>query len=156
MREKLFVRNLHALAKDARIEAKFAVRSMQFCPRKNGGGYLNLELADTTGCIRAKWWDHHEGHTRALEVVWYGLVHGRVDDYQQTRSVIVTGIDDMGVPDNLADFDAVATFFQFNAIQDPPGRNDTCKQRAIERRKSLRPCDILHSRRTLVKPLGKV
>ena len=106
--KRLFVRDLHSLANDSTIEAEFAIKGVQLCSQKDGGRHLSFELMDVTGGIKAKWWNRDESHCQTLEAVRYGRVFGNVNDYQQKRSIIVTKIDDLGVPGDLSDFEAVA------------------------------------------------
>lgn len=106
--KKLFVRDLHSLTRDTSIEGEFAIKGIRLCAQKGGGQHLSFDLVDVTGCIRAKWWNRDESHCQALDAVRYGRIFGRVDDYQQMRSVVVTKIDDLGVPENLSDFEVVA------------------------------------------------
>ena len=106
--KRLFVRDLHSLPNDACFEAEFAIKGVQLCSQKNGGRHLSFEIKDITGGIKAKWWNCDESHCQTLEAVRYGRVFGNVNDYQQRRSIIVTKIDDLGIPGDLSDFEAVA------------------------------------------------
>ena len=72
------------------------------------GGYLKLTLGDKTGTVGAKWWDCDETDAWKWQDVRYGQVWGTVEDYKGKRGLIVTSIKDLGIPNDLSKFEAVA------------------------------------------------
>lgn len=74
------------LAPDAHVRSTFLVQSSERKIARNGNAYLDVELRDSSGMIRAKLWDcdRHALDFEAGDVV---EVDGTVEDYQGTPQI---------------------------------------------------------------------
>ncbi|PYV19212.1 MAG: hypothetical protein DMG21_02385 [Acidobacteria bacterium] len=79
------------LTPDSSIQSLFLVQSKERKVSANGSAYLDLELRDATGAIKAKVWDADRlrAEFEAGEVV---RVDGRVDTYKGAPQIIVRTI----------------------------------------------------------------
>ncbi|MFB3923840.1 MAG: 3'-5' exoribonuclease YhaM family protein [Terriglobia bacterium] len=74
-----------------RLETSFLVHAKERKTANNGRPYLDLELRDSTGLIKAKVWDcdRVEQDFEAEDFVW---VHGNVEAYRGSPQLIVTKV----------------------------------------------------------------
>lgn len=78
-----------ALSPGTRLESTFLVQTKERKMASNGRPYLDLELRDASGMIRAKVWDcdRLEAEFEVEDFVW---VQGNVDAYRGTPQVVIT------------------------------------------------------------------
>jgi 3'-5' exoribonuclease len=79
------------LITDAHVRTSFLVQTCERKIARNGNAYLDLDLRDSTGVVRAKLWDC-DRHTLDFEVEDIVEVDGVVEDYQGTPQIRVRKI----------------------------------------------------------------
>lgn len=79
------------LEPESSIRTTFLVHAKERKIARSGNAYLDLDLQDSSGVIRAKLWDC-DRHTLNFEVDDVVRVEGEVEDYQGTRQIRVRKI----------------------------------------------------------------
>src|SRR5579872_4187458 len=79
------------LTPGAAVSSTFLVRIKERKTARNGNAYLDLELQDSTGIIKAKHWDC-DGVELAFEVDDVVRVAGRVEAFQNTPQLAIRKI----------------------------------------------------------------
>jgi len=91
------------LSPDAQVRTTFLVQARERKIARNGSAYLDLDLRDASGVVRAKLWDC-DRHTLDFEVEDIVAVDGVVEDYQGTLQIRVRKISRCS-PDEVDLFD---------------------------------------------------
>jgi 3'-5' exoribonuclease len=79
------------LSPDAQVRTTFLVQARERKIARTGSAYLDLDLRDASGVVRAKLWDC-DRHALDFEVEDIVAVDGVVEDYQGTRQIRVRKI----------------------------------------------------------------
>jgi 3'-5' exoribonuclease len=98
-------RLIRDLTRGERVEDVYLCTGKDLKTTRTGSMYIQLELADRSGRIGAKFWDANEGLFNAIEQDDFLRVRGTVDVYQGAKQLVLT--DFRPVPEdglNLADF----------------------------------------------------
>ena len=93
------------LTRGEQVQGVYLCASKDLKTTRTGSLYLQLELADRSGRIGAKFWDASEGLFHAFEVDDFLRVRGGVDVYQGTKQLVLTDLRPVSPEGlNLADY----------------------------------------------------
>ncbi len=82
---------INELASGSGIEEVFLVGDKQLRTTRGGDYYIDAQLRDRTGSIRARMWQATEAMFRSIPTEGFLHVRGRVEDYRGTPQVIIEG-----------------------------------------------------------------
>lgn len=83
---------LNALPQSGEVTLLAAVTEKELRPKKNTGVYLHIRLADRTGELDAKVWEHPEEVARVFERDQVVKVRGALEQYNDKPQLVVTKI----------------------------------------------------------------
>jgi len=83
---------LNALPHSGEVTLLAAVTEKELRPKKNAGSYLHIRLADRTGELDAKVWEHPEEVARLFERDQVVKVRGMLEQYNDKPQLVVTKI----------------------------------------------------------------
>jgi 3'-5' exoribonuclease len=83
---------LNALPPGGEVTLLAVVAEKELRPKRNGGQYLHLILADRTGELDAKVWEHPEEIAQAIERDQVVKLRGTIEQYNEKPQLVVTRI----------------------------------------------------------------
>jgi 3'-5' exoribonuclease len=83
---------LNALPSSGEVTLLAALTEKELRPKRSGGVYLHLELADRTGEIDGKAWDRPEEIARTVDCNAVVKIRGTVEAYNDKPQLVVTRI----------------------------------------------------------------
>jgi 3'-5' exoribonuclease len=81
---------LNALPTSGEVTLLAALTEKELRPKRNGGMFLHLKLADRTGEIEGKVWDRPEDLARAVECSGVVKVRGMIETYNDKPQLVVS------------------------------------------------------------------
>ena len=83
---------LNALPSGGEVTLLAAVVEKSLRPKRNGGQYLHLKLADRTGELDAKVWEHPDEIAQSIERDQVVKVRGAIEQFNEKPQLVVTRI----------------------------------------------------------------
>ncbi len=83
---------LNALPPSGEVTLLAIVAEKELRPKRNGGQYLHLKLADRTGELDAKVWEHPDEIAKAIERDQVVKVRGTIEQYNEKLQLVVARI----------------------------------------------------------------